>query len=58
VDLDVRCVESMDPRLKVVSVESLFKSGDFPMGYRLIFRAVSIVPRFRDAIRLLRCEFG
>jgi len=55
---DVRSVESMNPRLKVISVESLFKSGDLHLGYRLILRAVSMVPRFGDAIRLLRCEFG
>jgi O-methyltransferase involved in polyketide biosynthesis len=55
---DVSAVGSMDQKLKLVSDLSLFRSGDLPAGCRLLFRAFSAVPRFRDMIRLLRYELG
>jgi O-methyltransferase involved in polyketide biosynthesis len=55
---DVRAVESMDTKLRLVSNLSLFRSRDLPSSYRLVFGIASFAPRFRDMIRLLRYVFG
>jgi O-methyltransferase involved in polyketide biosynthesis len=55
---DIRVIERLDPKLRVVSVLSPFESKELPLGYRIGFRAASALPSLRNAIRLLRCEFG
>jgi len=55
---DIRVVERLDPKLRVVSVLSPFESKKLPLGDRIAFGAASALPSFRNAIRLLRCEFG
>jgi len=54
---DVRAVDALDKRLKRVSSLSLLSSCYMPLGYRMLFRSLSIIPRFRGMIRLLRYEF-
>ncbi len=55
---NIRAVEGLDPKLRVVSVLSPFESKEPPLGYRIRFRAFSALPNLRNAIRLLRWEFG
>jgi len=55
---DIRVVERLDPKLRVVSILSPFESKELPLRERIAFRAASALPSFRDAIRLIRCEFG
>jgi O-methyltransferase involved in polyketide biosynthesis len=54
---DVRAVDSLDPRLKRASNISLFGSRALPLRYRVVFGAVSVMPRFGNMIRLLRYDF-
>lgn len=55
---DIRAVERLDPKLRVVSVLRPFGSKDLPVGDRLFFGAASAVSGLKNAIRILRCEFG
>ena len=54
---DVREVDRLDTRLRRISDEPLLTSKYQPSGYRLLFGAASVLPRFRNMMRLLRYEF-
>ncbi len=57
---DIQEVDILDPKLKRETVMSIFYSpfiGKLPLGYLLLYRAMALVPRFRDMIRLLRYQF-
>jgi O-methyltransferase involved in polyketide biosynthesis len=55
---DVRAVDRLDPKLTRISSVSLFTSGYMPMRYRLMFGILSVSPRFRGMLRLIRYKFG
>ena len=55
---DVKAIDRLNPELRRVSNESVFGSKYLPVGYRLTFGTASILPRFRDMMRMLRYEFG
>jgi len=53
-------VDALDPKLKREKAISIFHSpyiGKLPIGYHLLYRAMGLVPRFRNMIRLLRYRF-
>jgi len=55
---DVRAVDGMDPLLRRVSSMTVFRSRYFPLRFRVVFGAASLVPSFGNTMRLLRYEFG
>lgn len=57
---DVSTVDCMDPKLRRLDDISVFRSRyarKLPLKYRLTYGTMSVVPTFRDMIRLLRYEF-
>lgn len=57
---DLREVDILDSKLEREKAISLLLSpfiAKLPMGYHLIYRAMALVPRFRNMIRLLRYRF-
>jgi O-methyltransferase involved in polyketide biosynthesis len=57
---DLREVDALDPRLKRDRAISVFRSpyiGKLPFGYRLMYSAMALVPRFHNMIRLLHYQF-
>lgn len=53
-------VNKLDPKLKRVTELSLFRSSyiqKLPWGFRSFYGLMSLVPRFRNMIRLLRYQF-
>jgi O-methyltransferase involved in polyketide biosynthesis len=55
---DIRVVERLDPKLRVVSVLNPFESKELPLGDRIALGAASAFPSLGNAMRLLRCRFG
>jgi O-methyltransferase involved in polyketide biosynthesis len=57
---DLREVDALDPKLKRDRSIPVFRSsyiGKLPVGYRLLYGAMALVPKFRDMIRLLHYQF-
>jgi O-methyltransferase involved in polyketide biosynthesis len=57
---DIRAVDLLNAQLKRVSALSVFRSNcmkPLPLKYRLMYRALSLFPRFRNMIRVLRYTF-
>lgn len=57
---DIREVDALDPKMKREKAISIFGSpyiGKLPIGYHLLYRAMALVPKFRNMIRLLRYQF-
>ena len=58
---DIREVDALEPRLRRIDDLSLLRTRyrrELSWRYRLVFAAASLVPRFRDILRLLRYEFS
>lgn len=54
---DLKDVDSMNPKLRRTASLPLFVSKNLPMGDRLLFGAMAVVPKFRNMIRLVRYDF-
>lgn len=57
---EIREVDTLDPQMKRERAISIFQSpyiGKLPIGYHLLYRSMSLVPQFRNMIRLLRYQF-
>jgi O-methyltransferase involved in polyketide biosynthesis len=57
---DLREVDALDPKLERDKGISVFRSSyirRLPLGYRLLYGAMALVPKFRNMIRLLRYHF-
>jgi len=58
---DIREVDALEPRLRRIDDLSVLRTRyrrELSWRYRLVFAAASLVPRFRDILRLLRYEFS
>ena len=57
---DIGEADKLNPRLTRVETVPLFKSafmGELPLGFRVIFGLVALLPKLRNGMRLLRYEF-
>jgi O-methyltransferase involved in polyketide biosynthesis len=53
-------VDKLDPRLRLISDLSLFKSPymqGLPLKFRLLYGLLSIIPRYKNMMRLMRYRF-
>lgn len=55
---DVSAVDALDRDLRRISDLAVVRSRYLPTGSRLVFGALSVIPRFRNMMRLLRYEIS